>query len=86
MTSALGELRKIQQTLRARERAFRAERARRDACASHEFVRVGINPPSWYCPKCKCGANRDYVRGFAAGLIAIGGEPAKFIADYGTWP
>ena len=62
------------------------ERIRRDACMFHRFVRVESEPPSWYCPECNAPAGLDYVRGFVSGLIAAGEEPAKFVADYGTWP
>ncbi len=72
--------------LRERQRLEREERARRDACFSHEFVRVGNDPPRWYCPKCNSGAGQEYMRGFLSGLIAAGEEPAHFIADYGAWP
>jgi len=67
-------------------RLEREERARRGACLTHWFVRVGVEPPSWYCPKCNSAAGADYVLGFASGLGAAGLDPAAFIADYGAWP
>lgn len=72
--------------LRAQLRRADEERARRDACVFHFFVRVANESPRWYCPKCNSGVGQEYIRGFVSGLIASGEEPAKFIADYGTWP
>ena len=71
---------------RERLRLERKERARRDACPSHFFIRVEGEPPSWFCPSCNSEAGLDYVRGFVSGLIAAHVDPARFIADYGTWP
>lgn len=65
---------------------WRAARARRDACAAHEFIRVQREPPKWYCPHCKAAADQVYVRAFERGVIAAGADPRKFIADYGEWP
>lgn len=67
-------------------RRLREERARRDACKEHQFVRVAQEPPRWFCPRCQSPADVDYVRGFASGVLAAGGDPASFIADYETWP
>ncbi len=81
-----GELRESRAEVRERLRLELEERARRDACMFHRFVRVEAEPPSWYCPKCNAPVGLDYIRGFVSGLIAAGEEPANFVADYGTWP
>ena len=85
-TISAAEGREYMRLERERLRRELEERARRDACAAHRFVRVEAEPPSWYCPNCSAPAGLDYVRGFVSGLIAAGADPSAFVADYGTWP
>jgi hypothetical protein len=68
--------------LRAQLQSLREAQKRCDRCRHHQIRPVDKTSPLYRCDRCESVFGEDYVRAFVSGVLAGGGDPSRFVADY----